>query len=191
MFILYPTTVLKAITKEGKEMIIPPDYYKEKCGDDDDSYSIYYDKNMLCNNKVSYVNTKTYLLIATGSTAEDASIVSLDYLKERLKFKSLEVIDSYYIRDVSTSQQFYLGDRITNLRSGIDIHCPRTVIFDNVVFFGGMQTSIVLIEDSIRENKSSIVLTNDEFSYDKFKKFKYCPFYAGDYYIEPNYRISI
>ena len=163
MFILYLTTVLKAITKEGKEMIIPPDYYKEKCGDDDDSYSIYYDKNMLCNNKVSYVNTKTYLLIATGSTAEDASIVSLDYLKERLKFKS----------------------RITNLRSGIDIHCPRTVIFDNVVFLGGMQTSIVLIEDSIRENKSSIVLTNDEFSYDKFKKFKYCPFYAGDYYIEP------
>lgn len=183
MFILYPTTIISAVTKEGEKIIIPSDYYKKKSSDIDNSYYILYDNNMLYNKKVAFINANSYALLLNGNTLKDATILTLGKLKEMLEFKSLKVKDSYYIRDVSTSQKFYLGDKIAYFKNGEDIFCPSTVIFTDVLFLNNC-AKLVFTKDcsNCDNNKSTVELTNREWSHKKFLELKYCPFY-DDYYI--------
>ena len=97
------------------------------------------------------------------------------------------IIDTYYIRDVGTSKEFYVGDKIRGFKSGSNIYCPRKVIFYSVDFESydnTGSTKITFIEDSGSEKLTRITLSNPEYSYNKLMKDGYCPFY-DDYYIEP------
>lgn len=185
MFILYPITVLKVITKEGEEKIIPPTYYGEffTVG-----YYILYDKDMITDKNVACIAVLSYADVMQGAPSDNTKLYSIDDLKEKFEFKNVDIIDTYYIRDVGTSKEFYVGDKIIGFKSGSSIYCPRKVIFTGVDFLNGSNddtgsANITFVEDSGRENKVTITLSNHEYSYNKFTKNGYCPFYS-DYYIE-------
>ena len=186
MFILYPITVLKVITKEGEEKIIPPTYYGEFSTV---GYYILYDKDMITDKNVACITVLSYADVMQGAPSDNTKLYSIDDLKEKFEFKNVDIIDTYYIRDVGTSKEFYVGDKIIGFKSGSSIYCPRKVIFTGVDFLNGSNddtgsANITFVEDSGRENKVTITLSNHEYSYNKFTKNGYCPFYS-DYYIEP------
>ena len=185
MFILYPITVLKVITKEGEEKIIPPTYYGEFSTV---GYYILYDKDMITDKNVACIAVLSYADVMQGAPSDNTKLYSIDDLKEKFEFKNVDIIDTYYIRDVGTSKEFYVGDKIIGFKSGSSIYCPRKVIFTGVDFLNGSNddtgsANITFVEDSGRENKVTITLSNHEYSYNKFTKNGYCPFYS-DYYIE-------
>lgn len=185
MFILYPITVLKVITKEGEEKIIPPTYYGEFSTV---GYYILYDKDMITDKNVACIAVLPYADVMQGAPSDNTKLYSIDDLKEKFEFKNVDIIDTYYIRDVGTSKEFYVGDKIIGFKSGSSIYCPRKVIFTGVDFLNGSNddtgsANITFVEDSGRENKVTITLSNHEYSYNKFTKNGYCPFYS-DYYIE-------
>ena len=186
MFILYPTTVLKVTTKEGEEKIIPPTYYgKFSTG----NYYILYDKDMITDKNVACITVLSYTDVMQGAPSDNTKLYSIDDLKEKFEFKDVDIIDTYYIRDVGTSKEFYVGDKIIGFKSGSSINCPRKVIFTGVDFLNGSNddtgnANITFVEDSDSENKVKITLSNHEYSYNKLMKNGYCPFYS-DYYIEP------
>ena len=185
MFILYPTTVLKVITKEGEEKIIPPAYYGEfSIG----NYYILYNKDMVANKYMARVSAISYADTVRVDPFENIRLYSINEFKEKFEFKDVDIIDTYYIRDVGTSKEFYVGDKIIGFKSGSNIYCPRKVIFTGVDFLNGSNddtgsANITFVEDSDRENKVKITLSNHEYSYNKLMKNGYCPFYS-DYYIE-------
>ena len=186
MFILYPITVLKVTTKEGEEKIIPPAYYGEfSIG----NYYILYDKeDMAANKGMARVSVISYANTVRVDPFENVRFYSINEFKEKFEFKDVDIIDTYYIRDVGTSKEFYVGDKIIGFKSGLSIYCPRKVIFTGVDFLNGSNddtgsANITFVEDSGRENKVTITLSNHEYSYNKFTKNGYCPFYS-DYYIE-------
>ena len=185
MFILYPITVLKVITKEGEEKTIPPLYYgKFSTGE----YYILYDKDMITDKNVACITVLSYADVMQGAPSDNTKLYSIDDLKEKFEFKDVDIIDTYYIRDVGTSKEFYVGDKIIGFKFGSNIYCPRKVIFTGVDFLNGSNddtgsANITFVEDSGRENKVTITLSNHEYSYNKFTKNGYCPFYS-DYYIE-------
>lgn len=188
MFILYPITVLKVITKEGEEKIIPPTYYGEFFTE---GYYILYDKDMITDKNVACITvlSLSYTDVMQGAPSDNIKLYSIDDLKEKFEFKDVDIIDTYYIRDVGTSKEFYVGDKIIGFKSGSSIYCPRKVIFTGVDFLNGSNddtgsANIIFVEDSGSENKVTITLSNHEYSYNKFTKNGYCPFYS-DYYIEP------
>lgn len=184
MFILYPTTVLKVTTKEGEEKIIPPTYYgKFSTG----NYYILYDKDMIANKDMARVSAISYTDIALGAPFENVHLYFINEFKEKFEFKDVDIIDTYYIRDVGTSKEFYVGDKIRGFKSGSNIYCPRKVIFYSVDFESydnTGSTKITFIEDSGSEKLTRITLSNPEYSYNKLMKNGHCPFYS-DYYIEP------
>lgn len=186
MFILYPITVLKVITKEGEEKIIPPTYYGEFSTE---GYYILYDKDMITDKNVACITvlSLSYTDVMQGAPSDNTKLYSIDDLKEKFEFKDVDIIDTYYIRDVGTSKEFYVGDKIIGFKSGSSIYCPRKVIFTGVDFLNGSNddtgsVNITFIEDSDSENKVKITLSNHEYSYNKLMKNGYCPFYS-DYYI--------
>lgn len=185
MFILYPITVLKVTTKEGEEKIIPPAYYGEfSIG----NYYILYDKeDMAANKGMARVSVISYANTVRVDPFENVRFYSINEFKEKFEFKDVDIIDTYYIRDVGTSKEFYVGDKIIGFKSGSSIYCPRKVIFTGVDFLNGSNddtgsVNITFIEDSDSENKVKITLSNHEYSYNKLMKNGYCPFYS-DYYI--------
>lgn len=186
MFILYPITVLKVTTKEGEEKTIPPTYYgKFSTG----GYYILYDKDMITDKNVACITVLSYADVIQCAPSDNTKLYSIDDLKEKFEFKDVDIIDTYYIRDVGTSKEFYVGDKIIGFKSGSNIYCPRKVIFIGVDFLNGSNddtgsANITFVEDSGRENKVKITLSNHEYSYNKLMKNGYCPFYS-DYYIEP------
>lgn len=186
MFILYPITVLKVITKEGEYKIIPPTYYGEFSTE---GYYILYDKDMITDKNVACITVLSYTDVMQGAPSDNTKLYSIDDLKEKFEFKDVDIIDTYYIRDVGTSKEFYVGDKIIGFKSGSSINCPRKVIFTGVDFLNGSNddtgnANITFVEDSDSENKVKITLSNHEYSYNKLMKNGYCPFYS-DYYIEP------
>lgn len=186
MFILYPITVLKVITKEGEEKIIPPTYYGEFFTE---GYYILYDKDMITDKNVACITVLSYTDVMQGAPSDNIKLYSIDDLKEKFEFKDVDIIDTYYIRDVGTFKEFYVGDKIIGFKSGPNIYCPQKVIFTSVDFLNGSNddtgsVNITFIEDSDSENKVKITLSNHEYSYNKLMKNGYCPFYS-DYYIEP------
>lgn len=186
MFILYPITVLKVITKEGEYKIIPPTYYGEFSTE---GYYILYDKDMITDKNVACITVLPYTDVMQGAPSDNTKLYSIDDLKEKFEFKDVDIIDTYYIRDVGTSKEFYVGDKIIGFKSGSSINCPRKVIFTGVDFLNGSNddtgnANITFVEDSDSENKVKITLSNHEYSYNKLMKNGYCPFYS-DYYIEP------
>lgn len=185
MFILYPITVLKVTTKEGEEKTIPQLYYgKFSTG----GYYILYDKDMITDKNVACITVLSYADVIQRAPSDNTKLYSIDDLKEKFEFKDVDIIDTYYIRDVGTSKEFYVGDKIIGFKSGSNIYCPRKVIFTSVDFLNGSNddtgsVNITFIEDSDSENKVKITLSNHEYSYNKLMKNGYCPFYS-DYYIE-------
>lgn len=184
MFILYPITVLKVITKEGEEKIIPPTYYGEFSTV---GYYILYDKDMITDKNVACITVLSYADVMQGAPSDNTKLYySIDDLKEKFEFKDVDIIDTYYIRDVGTFKEFYVGDKIIGFKSGSNIYCPQKVIFTSVDLNGSNDdtgsVNITFIEDSDSENKVKITLSNHEYSYNKLMKNGYCPFYS-DYYI--------
>ena len=184
MFILYPITVLKVITKEGEEKIIPPTYYGEFSTG---NYYILYDKDMIANKNMARVSVVSYADIVQSTYPENVRFYFINEFKEKFEFKDVDIIDTYYIRDVGTFKEFYVGDKIIGFKSGSNIYCPQKVIFTSVDFLNGSNddtgsVNITFIEDSDSENKVKITLSNHEYSYNKLMKNGYCPFYS-DYYI--------